>query len=100
MSFQILIIGLLVGVEVLFIITVKLLRKDFQWLITSDDEHPNLDVKGLKSFFLKSFDPTLGWVRKKNSTGIEKGEQGQIYFKIDEIGSRTNCSQNISTCTQ
>ena len=41
-------------------------------------------------FFSKSFDPTLGWVRKKNSTGIEKGEQKQIFFKIDEIGSRTN----------
>lgn len=90
MSFQILIIGLLVVVEVFLIITVKLLRKDFQWLITSDDEHPILDSKGLKSFFSKSFDPTLGWVRKKNSTGIEKAEQGRIYFKIDEIGSRIN----------
>jgi len=90
MSFQVLIIGLLVGVEVFLIITVKLLRKDFQWLITSEDEHPDLDPKGLKSFFSKSFDPTLGWVRKKNSTGIEKGEKRKIYFKIDEIGSRIN----------
>jgi hypothetical protein len=90
MSLQGLIIGLFIGIEVFLIISVKLLRKDFQWLITSKDERPYFDPKGLKSFISKSFDPTLGWVRKKNSTGIEKGEKRKIYFKIDEIGSRVN----------
>ena len=89
--------GLFISIEVILI--VKLLRKDFQWLITSEDEYPKFDPKGLKSFFSKSFDPKLGWVRKKNSTGIEKGERGQIYFQIDEIGSRvsTNSSKYVST---
>ena len=79
-----------IGVEVLLIILVKLLRKDFQWLITTDDECPKLEEEGLKSFFAKSFDPTLGWVRRNNSKGIEIGEKGKIYYKIDEIGSRIN----------
>ncbi len=84
--------GLFVSIEVILILIVKLLRKDFQWLITSEDEYPKFDPKGLKSFFSKSFDPKLGWVRKKNSTGIEKGERGQIYFQIDEIGSQVSAN--------
>lgn len=75
--------------EICLFIIVRLLRKDFQWLITTKDESPDLDSSGLKSFFLKSFDSSLGWVRKENTKGIEKGEK-EITFYIDKYGSRTN----------
>ena len=75
------------------------LLKDFQWIITSDDEYPNLDSKGLKRFLLKSYDAKLGWVRKKNSKGMEKGEKGLVSFKIDKYGSRLNSNNLIYTPT-
>ena len=94
MSLQIFILCMIIVGEFFFIVTVKFLRKDFKWLITSDDEQPNFNTKELESFFSKSYDPTLGWVRKFFSIGIENGEQGKIYFKTDEVGSRINSNSS------
>ena len=41
---------------------VRVLRHDFQWLITAeDDEIPQIDTERLARFFERSFDPELGW---------------------------------------
>ncbi len=84
------IIAIVVLLEVLLIVMVKQLQKNFQWLITERDERPELDKDGLKKFFSGSYDPHLGWVRKPNTTGKERGQKGEITFHIDSYGSRKN----------
>jgi len=85
-----LLLGTLLIIEISLFYIVKLLRTDFQWLITLEDEYPEFDPTGLNSFFSKSFDPTLGWVRRSCTSGVEKGEKGEVLYYIDSIGSRTN----------
>jgi len=87
---------LILGVIELFLyMLVHYMRKDFQWLITKEDEEPWLDKKGLDSFFAKSHDPVLGWTRRKNTEGVEKGETGEVRYHIDELGSRLNQNCDI-----
>ena len=52
------------------------------------DEYPILSEEGLNKFFNKSFDPDLGWTRRPNSQGIEKGKFGDVKYNIDWLGSR------------
>lgn len=66
------------------------LRKDFQWLITSEDEEPDLDKKGLKKFWDFGFDPKLGWVRKPNTSKTEAGKFGRTRYNIGKKGYREN----------
>ena len=43
---------LILGVIEFFLyMLVNHMRRDFQWLITKEDEEPSLDKKGLDSFF-------------------------------------------------
>lgn len=80
----------IVAVEVLLQVMVRSFRKQFQWLITEKDELPKLDKNGLQKFFKGSYDPRLGWVRKPDTTGRERGQKGEITFHIDSLGSRKN----------
>ncbi|MEI7611262.1 MAG: hypothetical protein WCK63_00060 [Betaproteobacteria bacterium] len=81
---------ILAFVEVVLILTIKLQRRSFQWLITERDELPLFDTQALKKFFDYSFDPQLGWVRRANSSGIEHGDNGPVEFHIDATGARLN----------
>jgi hypothetical protein len=85
--------AVIILLEVTLLTTVKALRKNFQWLITEKDEKPELDKNGLKKFFNSSYDPKLGWVRKPNTTGKERGQKGEITFHIDSLGARQNPRQ-------
>ena len=58
---------------------ISILKKNFKWLINSDDEFPKFDKKKLNNFYKKSYDSTLGWDRKKNSSGFELSEK-KTYF--------------------
>ena len=69
---------------------VRMLRRDCQWLITEADEMPVFDPQALGKFLAGSFDPDLGWVRKPDSEGIEKGVRGEIVFRIDGRGARSD----------
>jgi len=82
--------GILIAVEVGLLLIVNLQRRSFPWLITKRDESPIFSFQALQKFIDYSFDPHLGWVRKPNSSGIEKGQKGRITFYIDAAGSRTN----------
>ncbi len=64
-------------------------RKSFQWLITKSDEYPLIESNLISKFFRKSHDANLGWVRRPNTDGSEQGQEGKVYFKIDDIGSRS-----------
>jgi len=92
----ILILGI---IELVIYMLVNYLRRDFQWLVTKKDEEPPLDRKGLDKFFNISYDPYLGWTRRPNTEGIEKGESGEVRYHIDKYGSRRNniCSDRLPT---
>jgi len=65
---------------------VKYIRK-----ITEDDEVPNFNEEGLRKFFLYSYDPELGWVRKPFTSDFENGKDGRVVmFRIDDKGARYN----------
>lgn len=81
---------ILLIVEVGLFVIVRLQRRSFPWLITSDDEFPRLDSLALQKFMDYSFDPHLGWVRRPDSSGTENGQNGPITFHIDSVGSRAN----------
>jgi len=80
----------LVCVEAGLFLVVKLQRRGFPWLITSNDEYPVMDAQALQKFLHNSFDPDLGWVRRPNTSGTEKGQKGTISYHIDASGSRAN----------
>lgn len=75
--------------EFFLILIVKILKKDFKWLINSDDELPNFPHEKLHKFYKNSYDSLLGWDRKKNSSGFELSEK-KTYFKISSKGYRGN----------
>ena len=78
----------LVSIEISLYFLVRVLKKDFKWLINDSDEIPIFDKKALKKFFKNSFDFDLGWVRKPLTKGVEKGKNKIIEFSIDKYGSR------------
>ena len=81
------IILIITFIELLIYFIIKNLKKNFKWLINSDDEKPNFDEKKLKKFYKDSYDKILGWDRKKNSNGFEKSQK-KTYFKISSLGTR------------
>lgn len=81
--------------ELSLTVLVRSLRKEFQWLITEVDELPIFPQKALDKFINSSFDKELGWVRKPDTSGIEKGKYGDITFFIDSDGSRKSSYPNL-----
>lgn len=82
-----LIIGFLI-LDYMLKLLINYLKKDFQWLITKADEIPSFSPSLLDKFFSDSFDSKLGWCRKPNSFGFDKGENGKVKYTIDSDGSR------------
>lgn len=81
----------LIIIEVCLTILIWWLRQNCPWLITSSDEFPRLDPRGLKSFVENGWDSELGWTRKPNTSGIEKGRNDtDVTFEIDSSGARLN----------
>lgn len=80
----------LVVAELGLLFGVRKARASFPWIITEKDEVPDLDQAALNKFIGSSFDPRLGWVRKPNTSGIERGKNGNIRFEIDATGSRAS----------
>jgi hypothetical protein len=83
-------------VEIGLFVVVRLSRRAFPWLISGQDEIPKLDARALQKFLDDSFDSRLGWVRKPDSSGIERGQKGDIKFHIDSSGSRSNRFAKLS----
>jgi lysophospholipase L1-like esterase len=77
----------LIGLEVWARQLIRRLRSDFQWLITEQDEAPELDSRGLTKFVAIGYDPELGWVRKPNTSGVARGA-GSARWSTDQIGAR------------
>ena len=58
--------------EIILRILVFLLKKNFQWIITKDDEFPKNIFNKLNKFYKTSYSRKLGWDRKINSSGTER----------------------------
>jgi len=82
--------AILIFLELCMMLIVNYFRNDFQWLITIKDECPDLDKKALNKFFDNGYDSNLGWVRKPNTSGVEKSGHVKTSYTIDAMGSRTN----------
>ena len=77
-------------IEILLRKITSIAKKKFQWLIDYQDEIPKFKIQKIKTFFKNSFHSELGWIRKKNTKGIERKLNGISKFKIDQNGSRFN----------
>tara|TARA_B110000014_G_C20104584_1_gene580595 strand:+ start:850 stop:2094 length:1245 start_codon:yes stop_codon:yes gene_type:complete len=77
-------------IEVIIQKIVHSVRKNFPWLIISNDKIPILSEIGLKKFIPNGFDPELGWIRKPHTSNQEIGKNGITSWSIDENGARTN----------
>ena len=73
--------------EIFLIIAIKKLKKNFKWLINSEDELPNFSKEKLENFFRNTYDSTFGWDRKKNKSGHELGEK-KTFYQISKKGYR------------
>ena len=73
--------------ETFLIVSIKILKKDFKWLLNSEDEFPFFSKKRLNKFYKETYDPVIGWDRKKNKTGFEFGEK-KTFFQISKKGYR------------
>ena len=73
--------------EIFLHVIIRILKKNFKWLINSEDEFPRFEKKNLNKFYKDSFDPVTGWDRKKNMFGFEYGEK-KTFFKISKKGYR------------
>lgn len=81
----------LITIECALAIFILWLRQSCPWLIIGRDEHPKLDKRGLSSFIKHGWDSELGWIRKPNTSGIEKGRHNvDISYQIDASGARLN----------
>ena len=69
---------------------IKYIRKKFQWMITSEDENPEIDKEGYKKFVEHGYDSELGWIRKPNTEHSEFGKDGKTLYHINSKGIRVN----------
>ena len=60
------------------------------YVVIEKDTYPKIDKKAFRKFIDTTFDKELGWARKPNSSGVERGKFNDIKFQIDESGSRKN----------
>ncbi len=74
--------------EVILRILVGLLKKNFQWIVTKNDEFPKSISDKLNKFYDNSYSKKLGWDRKSNSSGTERLNKKITSFKIDKNGAR------------
>ena len=89
-------IFIIVSIELILRLTISYFRRHFQWLITEKDDYPFFAKIAFANFMSNSFDKELGWIKKPNTFGSEKGKVGETKFHIDDKGSRKNLV-NFST---
>ena len=77
----------LILIEIFLYNIVNFLKKDFNWIITSEDEKPKFNKNKLNNFYKNTYNKLLGWDRKKNSKGIEKSDKIS-YYSINKLGFR------------
>ena len=64
-------------------------RRSFQWIVTEDDDLPELDQERLATFLTASFSPTLGWEPVPGSSGEDRAPGSLTRYSIDTEGARS-----------
>ncbi len=89
-------VTLILVLEIQSRLLIRRLRVDFQWLITEEDEVPELDIKGLSQYIPHGFDAKIGWIRKPYTSGVDQGLTGKVDWSIDDIGARRDTEMELS----
>ena len=76
------IILVIIFIELSIYFIIKNLKKDFKWLINSDDEKPIFDKKKLQKFYKDSYDEILGWDRKKIQVVLKNHKKKLLKFLV------------------
>ncbi len=80
--------------EIIVFLFINYIRKKNQWLIINKDKKPVFYKTTLDKILLKSYDSLLGWDRKPNTTGSEKGKIGITKWNVNNFGVRDNLEFN------
>lgn len=81
----------LIFLELFFSSLICFLRKSCPWLITGRDRFPVINKTGLDYFIGNGWDSELGWVRRPNSSRLEKGRHGlPTSYTTNKLGARGN----------
>ena len=84
----------LLTLEVLLFFLVKIVRKNFQWLITKNiDDKVIFDQNLLKKFKKHSFHKKLGWEPKPNTSGKDIHDCKEIKYNIGKFGQRVSYNE-------
>ncbi len=70
-------------------------KKNFQWLITENEEFPDFKKKNIDGFFKSSYDKNLGWLKKANVTDFHDKIKKKTKFSIDKFGARKSKYRNL-----
>ena len=69
-------------------------KKNFQWLITENEEFPEFKKKDIDGFFKSSYHKNLGWLKKANITDFHDKIKKKTKFSIDKFGARKSNYRN------
>ena len=75
-------------IEIILFFFIQYNKKNFQWLITENDELPNFKEDNINSFFESSYNKDLGWLKRPNIVDFHDKNKKRTKFSIDELGAR------------
>ena len=81
--------------EIFLNLFIKYNKKNFQWLITENEEFPNFQKKNVNNFFKSSYDKNLGWLKRPNITDFHDKIKKKTKFSIDKLGARKSKYSNF-----
>jgi hypothetical protein len=85
------VLAALIAGEALAAGLVHWLKRSCQWIVTPKDLAPSIDAAGLQRFLDHGWDPELGWIRKPNTSGVDKGwGETNTAYHIDSTSARSS----------
>jgi hypothetical protein len=72
-------------------------HRGFPWILTRRDEHPSIAPEDIQKFVSQSHDPELGWVRRPNTTGRDRGRDQITEWSVDSRGARSGSADYSPT---
>jgi len=69
---------------------VRRLKPSFPWLLTPEDDAPQIPATLVERHIARSFDPELGWCRRPGEHSTEVTDEGRTSYAVDDRGCRRN----------
>ena len=73
---------LILFLEIFLIFIVHHNKKNFQWLITENEEYPDFKKENVDSFFKSSYNKSLGWLKRPNITDYHDKLKKRLKFNV------------------